>query len=215
MKVSVGFVGSDDRTVEILKFFLAVPAISVQIVADDNRTSPVMQLAMRNGIHATTAVLETAPAHIVDVLFHVAPISGVSSAQLASVLPQETTYFSPDTTAILFNIIALVLSSEYARLEQSFSTNTKKISQALNEFSNITKNIDILAINASIEAARAGESGRGFSVVANSIKELVKHSKQNFFDIRHALRELESTGEDLAAVSGMLQSDRKTNNSLH
>jgi len=46
------------------------------------------------------------------------------------------------------------------------------------QFSDIVKNIIILALNASIEAARAGEAGRGFAVVADEVKTLANQSEQ-------------------------------------
>jgi methyl-accepting chemotaxis protein len=47
----------------------------------------------------------------------------------------------------------------------------------------IGEEAEMLALNAAIEAARAGEAGRGFSVVADSMKELAKKSQETSVDI--------------------------------
>jgi len=52
----------------------------------------------------------------------------------------------------------------------------KALTPIIQIISSIAKQTSLLALNAGIEAARAGNAGRGFSVVANEVRELSKRS---------------------------------------
>lgn len=62
----------------------------------------------------------------------------------------------------------------------------KDISAKILVVEEITRKIELLALNASVEAARAGEHGRGFAVVASEVSRLAEISKQAASEIQDA-----------------------------
>jgi len=64
---------------------------------------------------------------------------------------------------------------------------SSRIRSGLTEIRNIAEKTNLLALNATIEAARAGHYGKGFSVVAEEVKQLAKNSREAVEQIEELL----------------------------
>ncbi len=94
-------------------------------------------------------------------------------------------------------------SREVANTISSLDKLSKQIGEIVEFISNISDQTNLLALNAAIEAARAGEAGRGFSVVADEIRELAEESSDATEKITKIINQIQS--EVARAVSRMDQ----------
>ena len=85
-----------------------------------------------------------------------------------------------------------------------------KISNAADGIINIAGQTNLLALNASIEAARAGEAGRGFSVVAENIKDLATETNRLAGEITSMLKDISDFSERNKELTGSIK-DATTN----
>lgn len=73
----------------------------------------------------------------------------------------------------------------------ALSEKTKAIGEITATVNDIAERSHLLALNAAIEAAAAGENGRGFSVVANEIKNLADQAKEATGQVRANLSDIQ------------------------
>ena len=76
------------------------------------------------------------------------------------------------------------------------------VTNATKEIETVARQTNMLALNATIEAARAGEAGRGFTVVANEVKALSRHTTEIVKGIQLTVTELRGQIDVLIAESG-------------
>ena len=73
---------------------------------------------------------------------------------------------------------------------------SQKIGDIVELINGISAQTNLLALNAAIEAARAGEAGRGFSVVADEIRELAEESSDATEQIAALIDDIQAGVED-------------------
>ncbi|MBL8347994.1 MAG: chemotaxis protein [Rubrivivax sp.] len=71
-------------------------------------------------------------------------------------------------------------------------TTLREVSQAAREITQIALQTRLVAFNASVEAKRAGEAGRGFSVVADAVKDLAARVETSSKQIMGTVGQLDS-----------------------
>lgn len=85
------------------------------------------------------------------------------------------------------------------KLGQQLSEKIETIMEIVDTVEDIAEQTNLLSLNASIEAARSSDNGRGFTVVAEEVRELAEESQQAVETIRKNLGEFTEHVEDLSS----------------
>lgn len=121
--------------------------------------------------------------------------------------------FAKQTSHTLTTFVETVIenskvSMSLVEMTDRISSQVGQITGMLGEIDGISKQTNLLALNAAIEAARAGEAGRGFAVVADEVRDLSGRTGHFSSQIRSLMQSIQATiGETEGAINLLAAQD--------
>ena len=203
------------------KRILSTPIDEIQITAEDEARS---QGKMRQGLSLAIKLdgEKLGTFGVVGPIEVVKPVGRVAAAMMVSLLRDEeikTTLKEHvermgealDQAAGAIEEMA-ASSEEVASVSQTVATEAQKAMEQVKATEGVTdfirrvsKQTNLLGLNAAIEAVRAGEQGKGFSVVAGEVRKLAEESNRSANEINDLMKKFQHTMGDI--VKGVLQNN--------
>ncbi|MDA0781978.1 MAG: methyl-accepting chemotaxis protein [Rickettsiales bacterium] len=132
--------------------------------------------------------------------------SGKSMSKIESVAAaaEQMSVSIKDISKQVGNSNEVVNQAVAKTVETDHSTNvlvdvSSEIGEVTKVIHDIAEQINLLALNATIESARAGEAGRGFSVVANEVKNLAEQTSKATDEIGKKIRNTQDVSGGVAS----------------
>ena len=108
-----------------------------------------------------------------------------------------------------------IASEESKNLADNLLMSISKVENIISSILSISNQTNLLALNASIEAARAGEAGRGFSVVADEIRNLSEQTVGATNEITNIIQNLTADVKNVGnSILGAAELISKQNNMI-
>lgn len=202
-KLSDSIYKVQDSSHVVAEYSENLSALSQQIAATSKEVSEAIDNVAKNTGHQTEEVdnirtvinsfsekLDSVTHAIVDISEKVSTIDKMSNTS------------NQDLEALESAMMDIV--NAFGRMSNTLDGFSKQLSQ-IYEITGVINTIadqtNLIALNASIEAARAGESGRGFTVVANEIRNLAEQSKLSSQNINALLGNVSAENEEIMRMA--------------
>jgi methyl-accepting chemotaxis protein len=134
-----------------------------------------------------------------------------TSSQVSEAAQESTVQAEQGATAVEKAVHQMNSISEAtvnaATVIERLNGRSQEIGGILDTISQLTGQINLLALNASIEAARAGEHGRGFAVVAGEVKNLAHQSEAATVKIAQLIEEIQHDTKNAVEVMAVGRED--------
>ncbi|KWX76270.1 methyl-accepting chemotaxis protein [Paenibacillus jilunlii] len=193
-KDEIGTLARDfnDMTLNLRDIITQVNDTSMQVASSSQELSASAQETNRAGEHSANVTIELAEGAgtqlkdlegsyqaVQDMSRFISEIAGnadsakdtaANNAQKARLGRQ-----SLDSTTSQIGIVSESIH-DLSDIIDMLGSHSKEIENIVGTISGIAEETNLLALNAAIEAARAGEEGRGFAIVAGSVRKLAERS---------------------------------------
>ncbi|MDQ0087240.1 methyl-accepting chemotaxis protein [Paenibacillus anaericanus] len=177
---------------------------SVQTFEDlIERSNAATNQVERGSVTIASATAENARAmeEISDGIQHIATSSAIVTESIGQASEQANMGNELAQTAIdQMNLVEGAAGKSLQHIS-ILNERSESIAQVVATISEITKQTNILALNASIEAARAGAQGKGFAVVAEEVRKLAEESRAATDEISEYLISIQEESQN--SVSAM------------
>jgi methyl-accepting chemotaxis protein len=144
------------------------------------------------------AAVEELTVGINEVAEHAKETAGVSAK--AEVAARQGELRARETLLGIQSFVTVM--DENLEMIRSLDNRSREISRVIDTIREIADQTNLLALNAAIEAARAGEHGRGFSVVADEVRDLADRTAASTRDISATIKTIQISVHDIVGRMG-------------